>query len=199
MTADKGLSAHRQRPGMSQGSRSRMTDSVVVGVLATITMDAGLVLASLAGGERLGSDKIDLGLIGRWSLGLAHGRLRHPDLAAGPAVRGEIAAGLATHYLTGIVLTRLYFELARRARLGAGSSGTPARGPAATLGAATAFGAATALLPCLILYPSWGYGPFARRSADAGPLVRTMLLGHTVFGAGIGMWALLLDRRRSRR
>jgi hypothetical protein len=154
--------------------------SVKVGVLATLSMDAVFVAASQLGGSRFTSDKVGLDLVGRWAGGLARGRLRHADMAAEPALRGEAALGLAVHYLTGITLTQAYYEMLRRGGLKPGVL------------SATAFGVATALLPTLVLYPSWGLGPFAHRSDEAARLLRIMLMGHTAFGAAIGLWTMLL-------
>jgi len=156
--------------------------SVNVGVLATLSMDAFFLAASRLGGSRFTSDKVGLELVGRWAGGLARGRLRHADMAAEPALRGEAALGLAIHYLTGVTLTQAYYEALR----------CGGRKPGVL--SATAFGAATALLPLLVMYPSWGLGPFAVRSGEAARLLRIMLLGHTAFGAAIGLWTLLLKR-----
>jgi hypothetical protein len=161
---------------------TRVPPSVTVGVLATLSMDAVFLAASQLGGSRFTSDKVGLELVGRWAGGLARGRLRHADMAAEPALRGEAALGLAVHYVTGIALTQAYYEVLRRGghRPGALS--------------ATAFGAATALLPLLVMYPSWGLGAFAFRSDEAARLLRIMLIGHTAFGAAIGLWTMLLKR-----
>lgn len=151
--------------------------SVTVGVLATLSMDAFFVAAGRLGGERFTSDKVGPELVGRWAAGLARGRYRHEDIAAEPAIPGEAALGLAVHYLTGIMLTQAYFVALGRLRLKPGVM------------SATSYGVATALLPTLVMYPSWGLGPFALRSDDAARLLRIMVLGHTVFGAAIGLWA----------
>ena len=71
--------------------------------------------------------------------------------------------GLAVHYVTGVALTQAYYEALRRG----------GRKPGVL--SATAFGAATALLPLLVMYPSWGLGPFALRSGEASRLLRIML------------------------
>jgi hypothetical protein len=157
--------------------------SVTVGVLATLSMDAVFLAAGQLGGASFTSDKIGLDLVGRWAGGLARGRLRHADMAAGPALRGEAAMGLAVHYLTGIALTQAYYEALHRG----------GRKPGVL--SATVFGAATTVLPLLVMYPSWGLGPFAVRSGEAARLLRIMLLGHTAFGAAIGLWTMLLNRR----
>ena len=156
--------------------------SVTVGVLATLSMDAVFLAASRLGGSRFTSDKLGLDLVGRWAGGLVRGRLRHADMAAEPALRGEAALGLAVHGVTGIALTQAYYELLRRG------------GHRPGVLSATAFGAATALLPLLVMYPSWGLGPFALRSDEAARLLRIMLIGHTAVGAAIGVWSMLLKR-----
>ena len=163
---------------------SGVPTSVSVGVLATLTMDAAFVAASRLGGAAFDSTKVGPELVGRWAVGLARRQLRHADIEAEEPVRGEALAGLAVHYVTGITLTQVYYELLRRR--GPGSGG---------VAAASAYGAATALLPLLVMYPSWGIGVFGLRSGEAARLARIMLLGHTAFGAGIGLWTAVLRRR----
>ncbi len=46
------------------------------------------------------------------------------------------------------------------------------------------------------MFPSMGYGWFGLRSGDAARLNRIMLLGHTAFGVGIGLWAPRFAERR---
>jgi hypothetical protein len=164
---------------------SGLPGSVLVGVLATLSMDGFFLAASGLGGARFTSDKVGLEPVGRWAAGLARGRFRHHDIACEPAVRGEALLGLAVHYMTGITLTKTYHEAVRRGIL------------QPRLPTATAIGVATALLPTLILYPSWGLGPFALRSGEAGRLLRIMVLGHTAFGAAIGLWTALLVRPKT--
>jgi len=157
----------------------RIGQGVAVGVLATLSMDVVFLAASKIGGEGFTSDRVGLELVGRSAAGLMRGRLTHSDIAAEAEVRGETAMGLAVHYLTGIGLTELYYVLTRAAD----------RRP--RMLSATAFGAATAVLPLLIMYPSWGIGPFGRDSGECARLLRLMLLGHTAFGTGIGLWTTL--------
>jgi hypothetical protein len=160
--------------------------SATVGVLATLSMDAFFVAAARLGGERFTSDKVGLELVGRWAAGLARGQYLHEDIAQEPALRGEAALGLAVHYLTGVALTRVYYALLRRGGLEPGVL------------SASVYGAVTALLPTMVMYPSWGLGLFALRSDDPSRLLRIMLLGHTTFGAAIGLWTGLLSPHDSR-
>jgi hypothetical protein len=136
-----------------------------------------LVAASRLGGSAFTSDRLGPDVIGRWAARLLRGRWRHGDITSEPAQRGELALGILTHYVTGIILTRAFLLLPRR------GNGRP------SLAAGTALGIATAALPLLVLFPSLGYGWFGVRSGEAARLDRIMLLGHTAFGVGIGLWA----------
>lgn len=159
-------------------------DSVAVGVLATLTMDAAFVGMSGLGGASFASDKTGPDLVGRWAAGLARGRMRHDDIAEEPHVPGEVALGLATHYLTGIALSGTYSALLRGCGL------------RPTMLTALGFGAASAALPLLILHPSYGYGCCAHRTAEAARIAKIIFLGHVAFGAGIGVWSAALRRAR---
>jgi len=170
----------------SATQRQPQPPALPVGVLATITMDAAMIAAALIDRERFESEKLAPEMIGRWVAAGCRGRWRHDDLGSAPPAAGETAIGMAAHYATGISLTYGYFLLLRVSGLRSG------------LGKASAFGAATALLPFLVMYPAWGYGAFGLRDDDAARLARVMLLGHTAFGVGIGVWAAALQRRRPR-
>ena len=89
-------------------------------------------------------------------------------------MRGELWIGLAAHYVTGITLTTVFVQAARRSERRPGLAG------------GTAYGLATAVLPLLLMFPSMGYGCCGLRSDDARRVVGSMLLGHAAFGAGIG-------------
>ena len=159
---------------------------VPAGVLATITMDAAMVAASYFGGSAFTSRSTGPDMIGRWAVGLARGRWRHPDIRSAPPIRGELGLGLATHYATGIVLTQAFLLLPRRGN----------RRPSFLGG--TAYGITTSVLPLLLMFPSMGYGWFGRRSGEAARINRIMFLGHTAFGIGIGLWAPRFAARRPR-
>ncbi len=164
----------------------RVPAGVPAGVLATVTMDVAMEAASRLGGNAFISDRLGLDMIGRWAPDLLRGRWHHADIRSEPARRGEVALGLATHYVTGIVLTEAFLLLPRR------ESGRP------SFPAGMAFGIATAALPLFVMFPSMGYGWLGLRSGDAARLGRIMLLGHTAFGVGIGLWAPRLAKRGQR-
>jgi len=71
---------------------------LIVGILATVTMDVVAMIAlrlGIAGGgpRRTGPD-----LIGRWIGCLLRGKFRHTDILQTPPLRGELVLGLAAHY-----------------------------------------------------------------------------------------------------
>src|SRR5512136_2345881 len=115
---------------------------VPAGVLATITMDVAMVAASSLGGSAFTSDRLGPEMVGRWAAGLLRGRWRRGDISREPALRGELALGLATHYLTGVMLTQAFLLVPRRGR------GRP------SFLAGTAYGISTAVLPLLVMFPS---------------------------------------------
>jgi hypothetical protein len=125
-------------------------------------------------------------VIGRWVTDSVRGRWRHGNITREPARRGELALGLLTHYVTGIVLTQVYLLPPRR--------GTGRR---RFLGA-TAFGIATAVAPFFVLFPSIAYGLFGHRSSDAARVIPITLIGHTAFGVGIGLTEPCFTVRRPR-
>lgn len=135
-----------------------------------------MVLAGRLVPQVFATEKLDVDLVGRLVGGLGRRPRRGEDITGLPAVRGEAALGLATHYLTGIALTQVYLATLHRV-------GVP---PA--LVTATAFGVATAVLPLFIMFPSMGYGLAGRHSGDARRMSAVILLGHTAFGAGIGLF-----------
>jgi hypothetical protein len=115
---------------------------------------------------------------------MLRGQWRHVDASSEDPGGLDVPLGLATHYLAGIALTEVFVLF-------------PWRRPAPTLAAAVAYGVATSVFPLFVLFPSLGYGPLGLRSGEAATLARIMLVGHTAFGAGIGLGTALLVTRRS--
>jgi hypothetical protein len=166
-------------------ARDWLARGAAAGVLATAAMDAAMIAASRLAPERFDAPSVGLDIIGRGAAGTLRGRLRHTDITREPPLRGEIAVGLAVHYLTGITLSAGCLLALDRA------------GVEHRVAAATAYGTLTSLLPFLLMHPSFGFGLFARRVPDRAQVVNLMLLGHTVFGLAIGASDAVLDRRRT--
>jgi hypothetical protein len=178
------MDQHESTMRTSPSTGSGLRRSVGIGVLATVTMDCAFVLAARLRPGVFDPEEAGPDLVGRWAGGVLRGRVRHKDIAREPEMRGETAIGLATHYVTGVGLTLIYHAASGKA--------APRHGMARAIG----WGVATGALPCLILYPSYGYGCCARRTGRSTRIVGVMLMGHTVFGAGIGFWSKMLHRDR---
>ena len=67
--------------------------SVPAGVLATLTMDAAMVVAGSCARGAFSSDKIGIDMIGRWAGGLARGRRRPSRDGADITAELELRAG----------------------------------------------------------------------------------------------------------
>jgi Protein of unknown function (DUF2938) len=84
---------------------------LIVGILATVTMDVVAMMALRFGIAGRGPRRTGPDLIGRWIGYLLRGKFRHTDILQTPPLRGELLLGLAAHYLIGIVLTLVYLGL----------------------------------------------------------------------------------------
>jgi uncharacterized membrane protein YagU involved in acid resistance len=106
----------------------------------------------------------------------------HESMKATPQKPHECTVGWITHYLIGVTFALLFVILA--------SSGWLAR---PTLLPALAFGIATTLVPFFTMQPSFGLGVAASRTPNPNKARLKSLMTHTVFGAGIYVWAYLLS------
>ena len=145
---------------------------------------ATLEFVSRAGERAAWVTSVCTGALVLGAAGLLRGRWRRVDISREPAQRGELALGLATHYVTGVALTQAFLLVPRRWRGGQ------------SFLAGTVYGISTAVLPLLMMFPSMGYGWLGLRSGEAGRLNRIMLVGHIAFGVGIGLWAPRFAERR---
>src|SRR4029453_9480206 len=84
---------------------------VIVGILATFTMDVVAVIALRIGLAGRGPRRTGPCLIGRLIGYLLRGKFKHTDILQTPPLRGELLLGFAAHYSIGIVLTLMYLGL----------------------------------------------------------------------------------------
>src|SRR5258705_8850465 len=77
---------------------------LIVGILATVTMDVVAVIALRLGIAGRGPRRTGPDLIGRWFGCLLRGKFGHTDILRTPPLRGELVLGLASHYLIGVAL-----------------------------------------------------------------------------------------------
>jgi hypothetical protein len=153
---------------------------LIVGVLATVTMDVVAVIAPRLGIAGRGPRRTGPNLIGRWIGYLLRGRFRHTDILQAPPLRGELVLGLAAHYLIGIMLTLMYLGLVVVAH---------ARPTALS---AILYGTATTVLPWFLMFPSQGMGWLGWDAPDDAHLARASLFNHIIFGLGIAVWVAVI-------
>ncbi len=122
-------------------------------------------------------------LLGRWLLYMPGGTIVHRNIAAAQQKPHECTLGWVAHYLIGTAFALVFVLLA---------SGTWLERP--TLLPALAFGAATTLVPYLIMQPSFGLGFAASKAPHPNQARLKSLMTHTVFGVGLYIWALVLSQ-----
>jgi len=99
-----GLLVFRQVLGTVCSSSMIMMESgaffvgVIVGILATVTMDVGAMIAFRFGIAGRGPRRTGPDLIGRWIGYLLRGKFRHTDILQTPPLPGELLLGFAAHY-----------------------------------------------------------------------------------------------------
>jgi hypothetical protein len=149
---------------------------LIVGILATVTMDVVAVVALRLGIAGRGPRRTGPDLIGRWVGYLLRGKFRHRDILQTPPLRGELVLGLTAHYSIGIVLTLVYLGLLIAAHA------TP------TALSAILYGMATTVFPWFLMFPSQGMGWLGRDAPVDAHLARVSLFNHIIFGLGIALW-----------
>lgn len=144
------------------------------GIVGAVLMDITETFAARAGL----TSGVSVGLVGRWALGLLRGQWAHEDIARSPAHPGEVTMGWAFHWFVGGGGVALVYAAVLEA--------TGWTLPAQVLWGGIAFGAATSLLPWLLLLPAFGWGWFGRRGPRGSRAVLASTLSHLPYGLGVG-------------
>ena len=153
---------------------------VVVGILATLTMDLGALLGVRLGIPGVGPRRTGPDLIGRWIGYLARGKFKHDDILRTPPLRGELPLGLLSHYAIGAVFSLAYFALLGAMHI------------APSFLTAILYGLATTIFPWFLMFPSQGMGWLGASAPAPAHLTRTSLYNHAVFGLGLGLWTFVI-------
>ena len=145
---------------------------VVAGVLGTLVMDSLNRLFARTGMLL----KIDMTMIGRMSVGWAHGRFRYRSPSEMEQVANEKLYGYITHYTIGVGLAVTYL-LSWDLLVG---------GPASPVWALV-YGVATTVASHFFVFPSMGLGVFGRRSPEGIRSPLSSLANHLFYGVGIAV------------
>jgi Protein of unknown function (DUF2938) len=145
------------------------------GIVGAVLMDIAESMAA-----RIGlTSGVNIALVGRWALGLMRGQWAHADIARSPARPAEVRAGWAFHFLVGgggVAL--LYAAFVHAAGFNV---------PTHHLWGGVIFGAATSLLPWLLLLPAFGWGWFGRRAPHGSNALLASTVSHIPYGLGVGV------------
>jgi hypothetical protein len=161
---------------------------LVVGLLATLTMDVAALIIVKSGAITLGRYRIVPELLGRWIGSFPGGKFVHSTIFETAAVPHEKLIGLVAHYLIGITLTSLllfpHVRIWRRS---------------VSLRGGALFGLATCVFPWFLMFPAMGFGIMAIHLPSPSPLMPLSVLNHVAFGMGIFFWSnVVLASRRLR-
>ena len=151
---------------------------VLVGVLATITMDA---LTSILYKLQLIAP-LHPRLVGRWFASIARGQLLVNDIGQLLPVNREVAIAVPMHYVIGITLALLYL-------LVSSTLGLSPRSPWVALG----FALCTNVFPWFMMFPAMGYGWFGSRGPTGTRLFLASLVTHCFYGVGLWLATSMLS------
>jgi hypothetical protein len=150
---------------------------MVAGVLGTLVMDVLNLLFARTGML----SKIDVGMIGKMSVGWARGRFRYGHPSEMEQVDNEILYGYVTHYSIGVGLAVPYV-FGWALLIG---------GPVSPIWA-LAYGLATTVASYCFVFPSMGLGVFGRRSPEGIRAPLSSLANHLFYGVGLAVGIALL-------
>jgi hypothetical protein len=121
-------------------------------------------------------------LVGRWLRYMPEGIFKHSNIGSAPQKSAECTVGWIAHYMIGIT-----FAITFIAVIGNSWLQHPTPFPAIT------FGIITVLAPFFIMQPMFGLGIAASRTPNPTQARLRSLMNHTAFGAGLYIFALLIN------
>lgn len=156
---------------------SILLDSLIVGVGATLVMDlaAWLCLRLFA------IQPLNYAFVGRWLIGITHGKFRHNPIMASPSEKHEFAIGWFCHYAIGVVYAYMYLILANILTLNTGN-----------IALLLLFTLSTLVMPFFVMQPCFGFGIAANKTPHPLQVRLKSLLAHLSFGVGLYIMILLL-------
>jgi hypothetical protein len=155
-----------------------LISAIFIGIGATLTFDLWALFLKLA----FKITPSNICIVGRWLRYMPEGILKHSNIISSPPKSGECAVGWIAHYLFGITFAIVFVGLAGNNWI---------QHP--TLIPAIIYGIATVLAPFFIMQPSFGFGFAASKTSNPSQARIRSLMNHTAFGAGLYLFALLLN------
>jgi hypothetical protein len=146
-----------------------MFTTILIGAGATAFLD----LASALRTRFFRAPPANYGLVGRWFVHAARGRIVHEAIAKSPAVKGERLIGWTAHYAIGVAFAAALL------------AAWPDWASRPTLIPAMLVGVGSVLAPFLIMQPGMGAGVAASRTPDPNAARLRSLITHALFGLGL--------------
>ena len=148
---------------------------VFIGIGATAILDIWILAL-----KALKIPALNFALLGRWVGHMPHGRWKHERISNATPVRGELMLGWITHYAIGIAFAALLVIVS-----GIEWLHTP------SLALALLIGMVTVIAPLFIMQPAMGGGiAFVRTPTPVFNCLKS-LAGHSIFGLGLYLAALM--------
>ncbi len=149
-----------------------------IGIGATLILDFWNYLLSL-----FDIKSLDYRFIGRWIGNFIHGKFYHTNIMITPPVQNELFIGWTAHYLIGISFSFVLILVFGNEWLE-----KPLLVPAILIGLATV------IAPLFIMQPALGFG--IASSNLPNPIVRVIksTITHLVYGTGLYLSALLVNK-----
>jgi hypothetical protein len=152
---------------------------ILIGLGATLTFDLWVLFVK----HVFHIPASNMCLVGRWIRYMSNGVFRHSNIASVPPKSAECVVGWITHYMIGIAFAIVFVTF-----VGDNWLEHPTPIPA------IAFGSVTVLAPFMIMQPAFGLGIAASKTSNPKQARIRSLLNHTVFGIGLYLFGLLVDR-----
>lgn len=92
---------------MSKELLGLITNSVIIGVGATVIMDIWALILQ----RFFGVAPLNYALLGRWLAYTRTSHFRHKNITAAKPIAGEMTVGWAAHYLIGIIFAGVFIML----------------------------------------------------------------------------------------
>ncbi|WP_024771916.1 DUF2938 domain-containing protein [Aquimarina macrocephali] len=152
--------------------------TIIIGIGATFTMDIWSYILSL-----FKIKSLDYSLLGRWVGYMPKGKFFHNKIFNSPSLKNELVIGWLSHYIIGISFAFLLVFVCSKDWLA-----NPTFQPAILIGLVTI------VAPFFIMQPAFGFG--VALSDIPNPTIGRIksLLTHTIFGIGLYLSAILLNK-----
>jgi hypothetical protein len=155
-----------------------LISAILIGLGATLTTDLWALFLKRA--FKIAAPNYCL--VGRWLRYMPEGTFTHSNIASAPQKSAECMVGWIAHYMIGIT-----FAIAFVAFVGNNWLQHPKLIPAII------FGVVTVLMPFFIMQPAFGLGLAASKTPNPTQTRLRSLMNHTAFGAGLYLFALLVN------